>query len=104
MPQKGKVILARKLKSLKITLDEKSLIELVIYFKVKTSLDLFYRVGAGTIDNTKLKDFASSRSNALMTFFKKQNSRKPSVKPEDVDKEEITDKFDPWCLAKKKKN
>ena len=47
----GKVILARKLKSLKITLDEKTINQLVVYFKIKTSLDLFYRVGAGIIDN-----------------------------------------------------
>ena len=42
--------LRRKLKHLKITLNEKTVNELVNYFKLKTSLDLFYRVGIGTID------------------------------------------------------
>ena len=94
----GKVILARKLKSLKISLDEKTINQLVVFFKVKTSLDLFYRVGAGIIDNPKLKDFAASRSNALMTFFKNR-IRKPT-NPEDVHKEEITEKYDQLVFGK----
>ena len=55
MAEEGKEILRRKLKQLKITLNEKSVNELVNHFKLNTSLDLFYRVGIGTIDNTKLK-------------------------------------------------
>jgi guanosine-3',5'-bis(diphosphate) 3'-pyrophosphohydrolase len=94
----GKVILARKLKSLKITLDERTVNQLVVFFKVKTSLDLFYRVGAGIIDNQKLKDFAASRSNAFVSFFKNR-MRKPN-NPEDVYKEEITEKFDQLVFGK----
>ena len=40
--EEGKEILRRKLKQLKITLNEASINELVNYFKLKTSLDLFY--------------------------------------------------------------
>ncbi len=94
----GKVILARKLKSLKITLDEKTVNQLVVYFKLKTSLDLFYRVGAGIIDNSMLKDFAASRSNALVSFFKNR-IRKPGT-PEDVNKDEITQKYDQLVFGK----
>jgi guanosine-3',5'-bis(diphosphate) 3'-pyrophosphohydrolase len=94
----GKVILARKLKSLKITLDERTVNQLVVYFKLKTSLDLFYRVGAGIIDNKKLKDFAASRSNAFVTFFKNR-IRKPD-KPDDIDKEEFSEKFDQLVFGK----
>ena len=72
----GKEILRRKLKQLKITLNESSINELVNYFKLKTSLDLFYRIGIGTIDNTMLKSYASSRSNALMSFIKNKISKK----------------------------
>ncbi len=88
----GKVILTRKLRSQKITLDENIINEMVIYFKLKTSLDLFYRVGIGTIDNKMIKDYAASRSNAFVSFFKNK-IRKPPV-AEHVDKDEITDKFD----------
>ena len=96
--EEGKVVLARKLKSLKITLDERPINQLVVYFKVKTSLDLFYRVGAGIIDNQKLKDFAASRSNAFVSFFKNR-IRKPD-KPEDIAKDEITEKFDQLVFGK----
>ncbi|PVW14608.1 RelA/SpoT family protein [Marixanthomonas spongiae] len=96
--EEGKEILARKLKSLKITLDEKTINQLVVFFKVKTSLDLFYRVGAGIIDNQKLKDFAASRSNAFVNFFKNK-IRKPD-KPQDINKEEITEKYDQLVFGK----
>ncbi|MDP5077176.1 MAG: RelA/SpoT family protein [Nonlabens sp.] len=90
--EEGKEILARKLKSQKINLDENSVNQMVIFFKLKTSQDLFYRVGTGTIDNTMLKEYASSRSNALYSFIKNK-IRKPKENP-DVFKEEITEHLD----------
>ena len=90
--EEGKAILARKLRAQKIPFNEKTVNELVIYFKLKTSLDLFYRVGVGTIDNQKLKDYAASRSNALVSFFKSKIRKSPTV--EDIDKDEITAKYD----------
>ncbi len=97
--EEGKEILRRKLKQLKITLNEKAVNELVSYFKLKTSLDLFYRVGIGTIDNTKLKAFASSRSNAFMSYIKSK-IRKPEAPNKDIDKEEITSKYDMLVFGK----
>lgn len=88
----GKEVLARKLKSQKIQLNEKTVNELVNFFKLKTSLDLFYRVGLGTIDNEQLKKFASYKNNAFLSFFKNKIRRSP-VKQE-VQEDEITDKFD----------
>ena len=70
--QEGKEILRRKLRQLKITLNERTVNELVNYFGLKTSLDLFYRAGIGNIDNQKLKDYAAQRSNTLINFFKKR--------------------------------
>lgn len=68
----GKEVLTRKLKHLKITLDEKTVNDLVNFFKLKTSQDLFYRVGSGKIENQQLKEFATHKnSNAFMNFFKK---------------------------------
>ncbi|WP_179333089.1 RelA/SpoT family protein [Winogradskyella costae] len=96
--EEGKEILRRKLKQLKITLNENSINELVSYFKLSTSLDLFYRVGIGTIDNTKLKAFASSRSNAFVSYFKNK-IYKPNV-PKDIHKEEITSKYDMLVFGK----
>ena len=96
----GKEILRRKLKQLKITLNEKSTNELVNYFNLKTSLDLFYRVGIGSIDSKMLKEFSSSRSNALVSFIKNKITRKPSISKEDIDKDEITAKYDMLVFGK----
>ena len=88
----GKVTLARKLKSQKIQLNEKSINELVSYFKLNTSLDLFYRVGIGTIDNKMIKEFAAQRSNAFMSFIKNK-IRKPATN-ENIGREEVTHTYD----------
>lgn len=90
----GKEILRRKLKQLKISLNEKSVNELVNFFNLKTSLDLFYRVGISSIDNTMLKSFAASRSNALVSFIKNKISRNKTILNESIEKEEITSKYD----------
>lgn len=94
----GKEILRRKLKSLKITLNERSINELVNYFKLSTSLDLFYRIGNGSIDNTMLKGFSSSRSNALVSYLKNKIRRTETSK--DIYKDEITNKYDMLVFGK----
>ena len=90
--EEGKEILRRKLKSLKITLNEDVINKMVTYFKLKTSLDLFYRIGNGVIDNQQVRDFASSYNNAFLKFFKNRIRRKPT--PEGIDRDEITSSYD----------
>src|SRR5690606_30545933 len=46
------------------------------------------RVGIGSIDNVMLKNYASSRSNALMSFLKNKISRKPTLHKEELEKED----------------
>ena len=92
LAEEGKEILRRKLKSQKITLSEDIVNKMVIFFKLKTSLDLFFRVGNGAIDNQKIKDFVASYNNAFMNFFKNKIRKTPV--PEDINKEEITSKYD----------
>ncbi|MEP5830586.1 MAG: RelA/SpoT family protein [Maribacter dokdonensis] len=94
----GKEILRRKLKSQKISLNEDSINKMVTFFKLKTSLDLFYRVGIGSIDNAMIKDFASSYSNAFISFFKNRMRKSPT--PEDINKDEITSKYDMLVFGK----
>lgn len=96
----GKEILRRKLKQLKISLNERSINELVNYFKLQTSLDLFYRVGIGSIDNTMLKKFAASRSNVLVSFIKNKIQRRKIASPEIIDNDEITSKYDMLVFGK----
>lgn len=99
--EEGKELLRRKLKQLKITLSEKVVNELVLYFKLPTSLDLFFRVGAGAIDNQMLKGFANSYSNAFINFLKTR-IRKPSAPPvvEEETKEDITAKYNMLVFGK----
>lgn len=89
----GKEVLARKLKHLKITFNETVVNELVYYLNLKTSLDLFYRVGIGTVDNQQLKDFAAQKSNTFFNFFKNKIKRS-NPNPEFIHKDEITSNYD----------
>jgi GTP pyrophosphokinase len=90
----GKEILTRKLRHLKITLNENTTNELVNYFKFQTSLDLYYRAGIGAIENQQLKEFAAQKSNTLVNFFKKTMKRSPTSQSEQINKNEISKKYD----------
>ena len=92
--EEGKELLERKLRHLKITLNENTVNELVNFFKLQTSLDLFYRAGIGTIENQQLKDYAAKKHNTLVNFFKKTIKRTPSAASEQILKNEISKKFD----------
>ena len=70
--EEGKEILRRKLKQLKITLDEKVTNDLVTFFKTKTRQDIFYQMATGEINNQMLKNFVSSRSTSIFNFFRKK--------------------------------
>lgn len=92
--EEGKEVLTRKLKHLKITLSESVVNELVNYFKLKTSLDLFYRVGVGAIENQQLKDFAAQKSNTFINFFKNKIKRNSSTASEDIHKQVLHSNYD----------
>lgn len=109
--EEGKEILRRKLKHLRVENNEKTIQQLVVYFKVNSSLDLFYRVGLGTVDNRKLKEFATTYNNSFLNFFKKRlrsNQRKTTTEEEGFvsrydklvfgkEREELQYKLSPCC-------
>ena len=76
----GKEILVRKLKQLKITLNEEVMNEMVSYFKTKTSSDIYYQAGTGEISNQMLKDFVSHRT-SFFGLFKNKAVKKPTDEP-----------------------
>ena len=96
----GKEILRRKLKQLKIQLNERSTNELVNFFNLQTSLDLFYRIGIGSIDNGMLKKYAASRSNVLVSFIKSKINRKKTLDNDALNNDEITSKYDMLVFGK----
>ncbi|PIF62070.1 GTP pyrophosphokinase [Flavobacterium sp. 11] len=98
--EEGKELLTRKLKHLKITLNESVVNELVNFFKLKTSLDLFYRVGIGAIENQQLKDYAAQKSNTFINFFKNKMKRSPSTADEDIHKPIISSSYDMLVFGK----
>lgn len=98
LAEEGKEILQRKLKSIKIKFNDKTINNLVNYFKLKTSLDLFYRVGNGAVSNSDLKKFAAAQNNTLYSFFK---SKKPKKKNSGVqDNDEVSPKYDMVVFGK----
>lgn len=96
--EEGKAVLARKLRHLKITFNDKVVNEMAAYFDLKTSFDLFYRFGNGAIDNTQLKAFVTQKNNAFISFFKRNLKRSPSKGF--VEKEEVTHKYDALVFGK----
>ena len=58
LAEDGKEILERKFRHLKLELNHENLNELLAYYKIPTSLELFYRVAKGIIDVQDLKEFA----------------------------------------------
>ncbi|WP_337964699.1 RelA/SpoT family protein [uncultured Flavobacterium sp.] len=93
--EEGKELLTRKLKHLKITINEQVINELVNFFKLKTSLDLFYRVGIGAIENQQLKDYAAQKSNTFINFFKNKIKRnKDTTAADDIHKPVISSNYD----------
>ena len=96
LANEGKEILKRKLKHLKINFNDGIIQELQKYFKLSTSQDLFYRVGINTIDNEKIKKFATSRGNKFFNFIKKKITREKISESENKfsNESEITSKYD----------
>lgn len=98
--EEGKELLTRKLKHLKITMSEQVVNELVNFFKLRTSLDLFYRVGIGAIENQQLKDYAAQKSNTFINFFKNKMKRSPSTANEDIHQPIISSNYDMLVFGK----
>ena len=98
--EEGKEILRRKLKSLKIPLNDKTIKQMLLFFKFENSQDLYYRIGIGSVDNKKLKDFAFDYNNALLNFFKRRVKKTKKIIDKGDDK--ITEKFDKLVFGKEK--
>ena len=96
--QEGKEILRRKLKQLKIGFNDKTIDKLLKFYKLKTNLDLFYRVGIGTIDNAKLKKFSVDQNNRFLNFFKRKTQT--NTNHDFVEHDQITNKYDQLVFGK----
>ncbi len=95
----GKEILERKLRQLKIKLDDKVSGQMMKFFKINASNDLFYKIGIGSIDNKKIKSFASDY-NSYIGYFKRRigSNNKANKKLDSTD----FIKFDKLVFGKEK--
>ena len=67
----GKEMLERKLKQLKIKLDDKVSGQMMKFFKINASNDLFFKIGNGSIENKQIKSFANDY-NSYLGFFRRR--------------------------------
>ncbi len=96
----GKEILERKLKQLKIKLDDKVSGQMMKFFKINASNDLFYRIGNGSIDNKQIKNFANDY-NSYIGYIKRRiaSGRK---KIDKISESDNFIKFDKLVFGKEK--
>jgi GTP diphosphokinase / guanosine-3',5'-bis(diphosphate) 3'-diphosphatase len=67
----GKEILERKLKQLKIKLDDKVSGQMMKFFNINASNDLFFKIGNGSINNKQIKSFANDY-NSYLGYFRRR--------------------------------
>ena len=96
----GKEILERKLKHLKIKLDDKVSGQMMKFFGINASNDLFFKIGNGSIDNKQIKSFANDYNSYLGYFKRRIGSNNAKV-------DKITDslnllKFDKLVFGKER--
>ena len=96
----GKEILERKLRQLKIKLDDKVSGQMMKFFKINASNDLFYRIGTGSIDNKQIKSFANDY-NSYIGFFKRRIGSN-SNKVDKISESANFIKFDKLVFGKEK--
>ena len=98
--EEGKEILRRKLKQLKINMNDNTIKQMLLHFKFESSQDLFYQMGIGTLENKKLKNFASVHQNTVLNFFKRRIKSKKNTNLNLSS--QITEKFDQIVFGKEK--
>jgi len=96
----GKEILERKLRQLKIKLDDKVSGQMMKFFQINASNDLFFNIGNGSIDNKQIKSFANDYNSYLGYFKRKIGSNTTKI-------DKISDsgnliKFDKLVFGKEK--
>ena len=96
----GKEILERKLRQLKIKLDDRVSGQMMKFFKINASNDLFYRIGIGSIDNKQIKKFANDYNSYIGYFKRRIGSGRKKV--DKISESDNFIKFDKLVFGKEK--
>ena len=73
--KEGKEILERKLRHIKISFNNQIETELIRFFNLKTSLELYYRFGAGILNNKDIRLFANRKNLGWYGYLKNKITR-----------------------------
>ncbi|MBH07571.1 MAG: RelA/SpoT family protein [Flavobacteriales bacterium] len=85
--KEGKESIERKLRHLKIKLNNKVETEMIKFFQLSSSLELYFQIGVGAIDNKQIKDFVNLRGTGwYQTIRNKFNSKSFSKRKNDSNK------------------
>jgi GTP pyrophosphokinase len=66
----GKEVLKRKLNYIKVKPTDNLINEMVKYFRLKNSSELYYKVGMKIIDNSQIKEFMRDQSQGFYSYLK----------------------------------
>lgn len=86
--EEGKVVLKRKLNYIKVKVTDTLIQQMVKYFGLKNSTELYYRVAAKIIDNNQIKEFMSDQQQG---FYSKLKNRILGKAKRDATKTETTE-------------
>lgn len=86
--EEGKVILKRKLNYIKVKASDNLIQQMVKYFHLKNSTELYYRVGMKIIDNNQIKQFMRDQQQGFYSYFKNRILGKAKKQVSKVEKGE----------------
>lgn len=66
----GKIVLQRKLNYIKVKATDNLIQQMVKYFSLKNSTELYYRVGMKIIDNSQIKEFMRDQQQGFYSYLK----------------------------------
>ncbi len=87
----GKVVLKRKLNYIKVKVSDTLIQQMVKYFGLKNSTELYYRVGMKIIDNNQIKEFMRDQQQGFYSYLKNRilgKAKKEVKKTENGEKTE----------------
>ncbi len=74
----GKEILKRKLRHIKVVLDQNTENEMLKYFNLKNSLDMYYMFGVGALNNKHIRSYVNTKNQGWYGLLKRKIYNKES--------------------------
>ena len=74
--QEGKELLLRKLRHIKINFNHKTENEMIKFFNLMNSLDMYFLFGTGKLNNKHIRSFVNTKNQGLYGLLKRKISSK----------------------------